>query len=200
MKNTLKRFSFIILLFSLLTSCNSETEEIIDKTNKTFSNGITMTVEKVNKETTSRGIFTNHNYGTSHSYTYSFSIKEGKINWDRGSGEPKHIIFHQDTTYISYLKNKVIKTKYTDSITNTTQYNHHSEIRAVFQQHIDKRYFFKLFGDDYWNDITPEHYNSVKKLSEEFSIPNDNELTLLPAPYELIKNDSIQTSPPTIIE
>ncbi|MEI6866142.1 hypothetical protein [Flavicella sp.] len=67
---------------------------------------------------------------------------------------------------------------YIDSIDNTTKYNYHSEIQEVFQKHIDERYFFKLFGNDFWVDIPSENYSFLKKSCEDYDIPSDNELSL----------------------
>jgi hypothetical protein len=141
-------------------------------------NGKHLVVEKITKETTSRGIITNHNYGTSHSFKYKLLLSKEDINWNSGSGEPKNILFCKDTIYIRYLKEKSIRTEYIDSVDNTTKYNYHSEIHEVFQKHIDKRYFFKLLGTDFWVDITSENYSSLKKSCDDYLIPNENELTL----------------------
>lgn len=170
--------SFVIILNCLFSSCNYNTEEMIDKTSILLPNGKHLVVEKTNKETTAVGVFTNHNYGMSHSFTYKISINPGDINWDGGSGEPKYITFCKDTTYIRYLQEKSIETEYTDSIDHTTKHNHHFEIREVFQKYIDDRYFFKLLGDDYWVEISSEDYFFVKKSGDEYYIPNDNEILL----------------------
>ena len=171
---------FVIILNFLFISCNYNAEEIIDKTSKILPNKKHLVVEKINKETTAVGIFTNHNYGTSHSFTYTFSVNPGDINWDGGSSEPKSILFCKDTTYVRYLKEKSIKVKYTDSIDGVIKDKHHFEIHEVFQKHIDERYFFKLLGNDYWAEISSENYSSIQKSCDEYLIPNDNELTLEP--------------------
>lgn len=178
-KFCLKKGTYLIVLLNcLVISCNYNTEEILDKTSKILPNGKHIVVEKSTKETTSRGVFTNHNYGTSHRYSYTFLMPKEDINWNGGSGEPKNILFCKDTIYVRYLKEKSIRTKYIDSTDNTTKYNYHSEIHEAFQKHIDERYFFKLFGDDFWVDITSENYSSVKKSCDDYHIPNDNELAL----------------------
>ena len=168
--------NLIALMFSicLFTSCNYDTQEVVNKTSKKFPNNITLSVEKITKETTSRGIFTNHNYGTSHNFTYSFFIKKKNIHWDGGSSEPKNILFYKNDIYVRYLEKKSIKE--VDSINDTN--NYHYEIQETFQKHIDERYFFKLFGDEYWIEISPKDYTYIKTHGEEYNIPNDNELSL----------------------
>lgn len=176
----------LVILNYVCSSCNYNAEETINKTSTLLPNGKHLVVEKINKETTSVGVFTHHNYGTSHSFTYTFSINPGNINWDGGSGEPKNILFCKDTTYIRYLKEKSIKVEYTDSIDDTITYNYHDEIQEVFQKHRDERYFFNLFGDAYWVEISSQNYSSVHKSCDEYPIPNDNELSLIP-----IANDQV---------
>ncbi|MDW7692638.1 hypothetical protein R9C00_12115 [Flammeovirgaceae bacterium SG7u.111] len=173
----LKSLLYILALF-ILTNCNYETEKSIDITSKILPNGMIMVIKKTNKETTATGMITKHNYGTSHSFRYNISFDHGDIIWEGGSGEPKNILFCKDTMYIRYLKEKSIKVEYTDSVDNTIKADYHYEIREVYQKHIDGRYFFKLFGDEYWVDIMPENYPHQREFCEEYPIPNDGELSL----------------------
>jgi hypothetical protein len=175
MKNKLL---FILTISYLLNSCNHTTEEIIDKTSNVLPNGKRLIVEKTNKETTSIGVFSKHNYGTSHQFTYKILINPGNINWSGGTAEPKQLIFKNDTTYIRYLKKKRIKIKYTDSLDGAIKYKHQFEIHPFFQKHIDNRYFFNILGDDYWMDISLNDYLDVKKNGDVYVIPNDNEYSL----------------------
>lgn len=174
-----EKVSFVVLFVSiLLSSCNFDTKEVIGITNKTLPNGVHITIEKSTRETTSRGIFTNHQYTSSHHFTYDLSIEKDNIEWEGGSGEPKNIIFCKDTIYIYSLKKKSIRTEYIDSLTNTTKSNHHYEIHNCYEKHVDKRYFFKLRGDDYWSEISPERYSFIEEHCDEYPVPNDNELSI----------------------
>lgn len=188
------QYTYVLLFIAsfLIINCTSETQETIDKTNKTLPNGKHLVIEKTTKKKKTIGYFSGHNYGTTRSFTYSFSIKQDKIDWDGGSGEPKKIIFHKDTVYIHYLKNKQQSITTIDSINNNTPITSYDEVLTpVYEKHIDKRYFFKLFGDDYWSEISPENYNEVKEISTEYDIPNDNELSLNYNLYEQQQKDSI---------
>lgn len=180
MKVNIKAFFIPILLISAIYGCSTETEKRIDITNKLFPNGKYITVKKTNEDKTSIGIFTKSNYGTKHSFSYEFSVDKGNLNWNGGSGEPKHILFCKDTTFVHSLKEKSIKIQYTDSIDNTIKYNYHYEIQDVFEKHIDERYFFKFFGDEYWVEISLENYLLKKESCDEYNILNDNELSLTP--------------------
>ena len=188
-----KHILLLIIVFSIIC-CTSETEETIDITNKTLPNGKHLIIEKTTKTSQSIGIISHHNYGTTRSFTYQFTIKQDKVDWSGGSGEPKKIVFHKDTTYVYYLKIKQQPIVTIDSANNNTPKTSYDEVLTpVYEKHIDNRYFFKLFGDDYWSEISANKYNEVRKLSTEYDIPNDNELILNYNPFELQQKDSIPT-------
>lgn len=178
MKLNIKSFFILLVAISAIYSCTTKTEKRIDKTNKLLPNGKYLMVEKINIDKTSIGVFTKNNYGTRHSFGYKFSVNKGNVNWNGGSSEPKHIIFCKDSTFIHSLKEKRIKVEYTDPVDNTVKYNHHYEIQDLFEKHMDERYFFKLFGNEYWVEISPDNYILKKESCEEYPIPNDNELSL----------------------
>ncbi len=162
----------------LFTCCRSKTTERIDITNTLLGNDKHLEVEKTNRSTTHRGIITNSDYGTSHSYSYKLTVNNGDINWDGGTAEPKHFLFCKDSIYIHYLKEKYISVKSKDSIGNMIEKDGYYAVQDVFEVYIDKRYFFKLFGDDYWVEVSSEKYNRQKESCTEYSIPNDNELSI----------------------
>ena len=174
----IKRGVYILLSVFMLYGCNHEEIEKIDKTSIILPNQKHLTIIKNNKETTSIGIITKHNYGTTHSYTYELEISPGNINWDGGTAEPKNIIFCEDITYIRFLKEKMIEVENTESTDSIATYSRYYENQEVYQEHIDNRYFFNLLGDDFWAEIDSEKYLSKKKLCKEYKIPNSNELSL----------------------
>ena len=184
----MKRISVLPLIACLLfSSCNSYTEKRTGITTNQLPNGKKLSVEKTSKETTEIGIITNHNYGTTHTFTYKVSINKNEINWDGGSAEPKYILFCKDTTYIRYLEEKRTEIEYKDSLSNSVKSNSYYEIKEFYQKLVDKRYFFKLFGKQYWINIPADAYNSKKKFCDEYIIPNDNELTLKPTSTDSTK-------------
>jgi len=141
---------------------------------KMLPNGQHLEVEKTNKETTSIGMITKHNYGTTHSFKYRIALDKMAIEWDGGSAEPKHLLFCKDTLYIHFLKNKWVEEEAIDSLHKTS--NNHYQIQDAYQVHIDERYFFNLLGDAYWVETTPDNYRKQKAICKEFEVPNDNEL------------------------
>lgn len=181
MKIYFKTITYTILLAFSVTvlSCKSSTEETTTEKSSVLPNGMRLTVLKKNKDITSIGILTGSNYGTTHTYTYNVLLHEPDINWSYGSGEPKNFLFCKDTTYIHYANKNSYPTTVKDSITNTTTTEYHYKVENVYQKHIDNRYFFNLFGDDFWLDITPERYNQIKNSCNEYAIPNDGELVVV---------------------
>ena len=186
----MKNILFAIFLLLCIISCTSETEVRTNEVNKILGNGKHLQVNKTTKVTTHTGIITHHNYGTTYRYNYTFTIDDGDINWLIGDGEPKTILFCTDTTYISLLTKKNIAINDTiDSLNINTSYR--KVVQQRFQQYIDERFFFNLFGDDYWIDIPAEKYYSKQKNCTEYDIPNDNELTL--PTLKSIQTDTLST-------
>ena len=174
----LKTLPFLLLIIIFTISCKTSTEISIDKSSTLLPNNEVIELEKENKDSKTFGSITNHYYGSSHRFTYKFKLKNANIKWNGGTAEPKHILFHKDSIFLSFLKDKTITTPYVDSITNETRNTYHNEVQKFYQKHIDKRYFFKLLGSDYWIDITEENYLRNIENGLECKIKNDNELIL----------------------
>ncbi|MGJ8733035.1 MAG: hypothetical protein ACSHW4_07810 [Cellulophaga sp.] len=169
----------ILLAFSVtILSCKSNTQESTTEKSSVLPNGMRLTVLKTNKDQTSIGILTGTNYGTTHTYKYNVLLHEPDVSWSFSSGEPKNFLFCKDTTYIHYVNKNNYPITVTDSVANTTATENNYKIESMYQKHVDNRYFFNLFGDDFWLDITPERYNEIKNSCEEYAIPNDGELTV----------------------
>ncbi len=184
MKKLIYALIFSFVLPFLFNSCRSKTTERIDITNRLLGNDKHLEVQKTNKSTTHRGIITNSNYGTSHSYSYKLTVNYGDVNWNGGTAEPKHLLFCKDSIYIHYLKEKYVPIQTKDSLGDSIKEDHYYEVQNVYEIYIDKRYFFKFFGDAYWLEISSEKYNLQKESCTEYSIPNDNELSILNTPID----------------
>lgn len=174
-KNTNSFFLLLLLCLLLSTSCTNETEETVNKTTTLLANTKKLMVEKTNKDTKSIGVFSGSNYGNTHKFTYSIKI-DNDASWYGGSKEPTNIIFCKDSIYLRSLKKTSVSTDTLDIETNETLTVTNTEIQEVFEKYIDKRYFFKLFGDDYWSDITAHEYELKNSTCVEFEVPNENEL------------------------
>ncbi|EZH72903.1 hypothetical protein ATO12_22505 [Aquimarina atlantica] len=179
MRNLIYKALCFTLIVGLFCNCTSKTEKNIDNTNILLGNKKHLVVQKINKTTNHVGILSKHNYRTTHHYEYEFTVDRGDVNWKGGSGEPKHILFCKDSIYLHYLKEKYVSIQ--DRDTTNSQIENHKDYKVVevFEVYIDNRYFFNLFGNDYWVEITPESYANKKITCDEYSIPNDNELSLI---------------------
>ncbi len=167
--------STILFLVLILSSCTlSSSKKIIEKTNRLLPNEKHLLVEKTNESSLLKGIFTGNIYDTIRCYTYKVVI-DNDVEWYGGSGEPKHILFCEGEMYLHSLKEKCITTKYYDSTNKKTKEKYKNEIQNVYEKYVDKRYFFKLMGEDFWTEIIPEKYIKLKNRCSEYEIPNDNE-------------------------
>ncbi|MBO0591084.1 hypothetical protein I2486_06655 [Cellulophaga sp. E16_2] len=167
-----------IAVIVLVAACKDTVKETVTKKSEMLPNGMHLTVEKTAIEKTSFGIFTNHNYGTSHRFKYRVAVDQESIEWDFGVGEPKHFLFCDKGVYIHYLNENSYTEEARDTINDTIEKVQVIKIENQYQKYIDERYLFKLFGDAYWVDVTAEEYASNKALCSEQAIPNDNELTI----------------------
>lgn len=178
MKISTFKIFFAITIVALFVSCKDEIKETVTKKSEILPNGMHLTIEKTDIRKTSLGLFTNHNYGTSHRFKYRVSVDQGSIDWDFGVGEPKHFLFCDKDVYIHYLNENSYTEESRDSITDISEEVHVIKIENQYQKYIDERYLFKLFGDAYWVDVTEEEYARNKAICSEQAIPNDNELTI----------------------
>ncbi len=177
----MKTLLFLCLLANLVvlvSSCDTETVSKTYVTDKQLPNGVVLSVEKTNKEHTQIGIFSKHNYGTTYSYSYQLTVEGIDAVWNGGSGEPKKLIFCQDSLFLLSYKEKLFTNDSLRKLDTTLAYESHYEVVEVFQKYVDNRYFFKLFGDAAWVSIPSGYYHCKKIRCQEYDVPNDNELSL----------------------
>ena len=194
MKNT-KKLVYIIISV-LIISCTTETKTNTNKTIKQLTDNKLIEVTKTEKTATHKGIFTGHNYGTTHSFTYQFTINKNEVIWkDKGSAVPKKILFCGDTTYVNCLQKKSVP--YQKFPSDTTM-SYKDTIVKKYHKFIDNRYFLKWFGTYSWLEISKEKYNSKKANCKEYSIPTDNDYKKIInkknnyiAHYEILKDSVI---------
>ena len=135
-----------------------------------------LVVEKTTNEHSHIGVFTNHDYGKTKSYSYKLKIDN--INWNGESGEPKNILFCDGATYLYSYQEKSINNNSLRKMDSTIAYESYDTVVEVYQKHIDERYFFSQLGSEYWVTVLAKEYTSKKKTCNEYSVPNDGELTL----------------------
>ncbi|WP_158974854.1 hypothetical protein [Cellulophaga sp. L1A9] len=178
MNSSFYKIFLVITVVVSFAACNDTVKETVTKRSEILPNGMHLTIEKTDIKKTSFGIFTNHNYGTSHRFKYRVAVDKGSIDWDFGVGEPKHFLFCNKGVYIHYLNENSYTEEVRDTINDTIEEVRVIKIENQYQKYIDERYLFKLFGDAYWVDVSEEEYARNKALCSEQEIPNDNELTI----------------------
>ncbi len=184
-------FNFVILsslVFLSMTACDSKTKESINRKSVDLGGNQRIVITQKFKTTRYRGKLTGTDYGTKTSFDYTFKVLPGGIKWRGKSSVPKHLLICKNTYYLHFMYKRGF-TKDTSNIdmeklrkTNYKKYAKYKHTIVAFRVideysvHVDKRYFFKWFGDQYWNSIKKSVYENAKKTCQEKSIPNFNDL------------------------
>lgn len=176
---SMKTKILLIIVVLFLISCTTQEEISTNVTSELLSNNRLIEVLKTEKTSTSTGIITHSNYGTTYSFEYQFTVDKNAVIWkNKGSAIPKKIVFCNDTTYVKYLRKKSIAYQKVESDTITrTMYK--DTIVTMHEAFIDNRYFFKLFGDSFWTIVDEDKYDARKAKYTEYEIPNDNDFELI---------------------
>lgn len=171
------KYYFSITILLVFISCTTKTEINTNVTSKQLAKNKLLAVQKTEKTDSRKGIFSNHEYSSSYSYNYQFTINDNEVIWqDKGSAVPKNILFSEDTVYINYVEKKSVPYQ---QAANDTIARYKDSIVTKYDQFIDNRYFFKWFGEFSWQSITLEKYNKKILNGTEYSIPNDDDLKYL---------------------
>jgi hypothetical protein len=153
------------LFFLALPNCTTKTEVYESQLAKEFKNGQTIFVKRTDELTRSYGALTGHLYGENHSFRFQFTIEPSEIEWTGLSGEaPKHILYCGDDLFLKTTMEQVN----TDSVTQTITI---VQIPGYYKN-VDKRYFFKLFGEQYFVIADSLEYQSKKINCQEEHVPN----------------------------
>ncbi len=177
----IKFSSFISISFTLifLNACNTEIKSKSYKTKVELPNGKLLEVVKTNSTKEYYGILTNHHYTTDYTYNYKFTVNNDDVFWDGLSSVPKKILFAQGVIYAYSLKENFVPRAIDSIHKNKESLKIEKDsilIERVYEKFKDERYFFKQFGKASWITIKLEEYEKIKKMGQEFDIPNDNEL------------------------
>jgi len=162
------RFAELVIVLGLFfgsIGCTTKTEVYESQLNKEFKNGQTIFVKRTDEVSRSYGAITGHLYGESHNFRYQFTINPDEIVWNGMSREvPKKIIFCKDNLYLKSNTEQVT----TDSVTQAITVS----MVPGYYKNVDKRYFFKLFGDQYFVVVDSTEYQSKKINCQEEDVPN----------------------------
>jgi hypothetical protein len=157
---------FLLFLLSVSICCTTKKTEVYEsQQNKEFKNGQTIFVKRTDELTRSYGAVSGRLYGEEHKFRYQFTINPTEVVWNGLLGEvPKKILYCGN---ILYLKTSMEQVS-TDSVTQTVSVN----TSPGYYKNVDKRYFFKWFGEQYFVMIDSLEYQSKKISCQEEDVPN----------------------------
>ncbi len=95
----LRNLSLSLLLLIGLASCSTETKIRVHVSRKHLDNGMLLSVSKRDSTTKYRGVLSGHDYGTDHTFEYSFQL-DGNILWEGYSAEPKDLVVCAETMFL----------------------------------------------------------------------------------------------------
>ncbi len=168
MKSIIKQLLLNLLIVFSIGSCSCSTKESKKEWTSEAADGYLLRVKKIDSYTSHKGILTGIDYGTSHSYRYSFKLSPGRIYWEGDGTMPKELIICRDELYVNYYR-------------ETYQLQSDKQIYSVqsqYAKHVDKRYFFKLLGEQYWVDAMEEDHKKAKDC-KKLAIPNEGEFKMI---------------------
>ena len=172
-----KLFFLGVISLLIFSNCETKTKTTVNKQTIALGNTAYLTIQKTNIDRTSIGVFSRHNYGTSHFFKYDLHIDKNDIRWQGSMSEPKEVSLYKDNVFLKLLEEKLITNTVKDTLKDSIITRHNYQVKKAYLKHIDKRYFFKLFGDAFWLNIDSTTYHNAKLKGKAFVIPNDNEFS-----------------------
>jgi hypothetical protein len=172
----MRNIAWGLSIASLMIACTSHTVSSENFTAIGLDNGKIMRVEKTNNTTIQKGMLTGHVYGETLSYRYKITVNKNEVIWDGGSSVPQQILFSNQGVCIHFFREDSHQRELA-SQDGKAHYEIIKTVVPVYERFVDERYFFKLFGEYHWIEISPETYQKMKESGAYFPIPNGNELT-----------------------
>lgn len=158
------RPSYLAALLLLLAACSHDTSVYQSKFSKKYQNGKSIDVVREDEVTQWTGMITHANYGRTETFTYKFNIEPDDYKWEGLANQaPLALIFCGDDTF---LKTTLRTIKY-DSLYGEGQVKD----TTIYFKNVDKRYFFKLFGEQYFTESDSATYHQVKTKCSEVPVP-----------------------------
>ena len=150
----------------ILISCRTNTETHVLKLSKTYSNGKTVDLVREDSYTKYTGILSGIHWGDNHSFTYTLVINPDNYKWVGATGQfPSKLLFCKEDVF---LKIKEERVKIDTSSINATPLIIDT---SVYYKNIDNRYFFDLFGDQYFVPTDSNEYAIYRRLGVEEIVP-----------------------------
>ncbi len=158
------RLSALPALLFVLSMCHTDTEIYRSTFRREYKNGKSIEVIREDQIKTRTGLITGTNSGTTDEFTYQFTIKPDDYKWQGYINQaPLALIFCEDQAYMRATE-RVYRydSLYSDG---------HFKDTTLYFKNVDKRYFFKLFGDQYFEAMDSVAYLESKTKCSEVTIP-----------------------------
>jgi len=153
----------LYLLVIFIISCSTKVTYTYEKFTKSYPDAKRVDVTVTFSSTEYTGLLSGHRYDNTESYSYSFQLSPGRIKW-KNNGEPKRFVFCNNNVYLKYM---VSSSNYDDTLEKVI-----TKVSARYNIHQDDRYFFKLFGEQSWINISESKYRRYAEKCTEENIPN----------------------------
>lgn len=178
----LVRLSFVYLGGVSLSACTCETVERDYVWHAVAANGMPLVVEKSDRITQRRGMLTNTDYGSTHTFTYKLHMDTDYLTWYGGDSEPKSLLFCGEQILLRSLRKRYVPMIISDagapsSATTTSVEKPTTVVAEEVERFVDERYFWRMFGETTWVREDPSVYHQNKPACLETMVPNDNELS-----------------------
>jgi hypothetical protein len=155
---------WLMLLCIAVFSCTTKTEVYESQMNREFKNGQTIFVKKTDEVSRLVGRISGHLWNERHTFRYQFTTEPDEVEWQGLLGEvPKSVLYCNTELYLKTTTEHVV----TDTIRQITS----TIAEPNYYRHVDKRYFFKLFGDQYFVMIDSVVYQTKTAACSEEYVP-----------------------------
>jgi hypothetical protein len=159
-RNALMFFGFALLTLS----CTDSTEVYHSTKVKEMKNGKTIVIDRTDELTRTYGAISGHLYGESHQFAHELSVKPNGLLWKSVQREtPKGIVDCKSGFFLRSNMEELSTDSVTQVVTRVT--------KSGFYKSVDKRYFFKLFGDQYFVTVDSMEYYASTLQCQEQSLP-----------------------------
>jgi hypothetical protein len=159
------RFTYIFVLI-ILISCETKTETFNSHFLKEYGGGKSIDVLREDSYSKTYGIISHKQYGEDHSFRYEFVLQPDDHKWIGSSRQiPKKILFCRDEILLLVTEQR--------TIIDTANLEAEPVLKdtVIYYQNNDKRFFFKLFGEQHFEPVDRSIYFERRSRGKEESIP-----------------------------
>jgi hypothetical protein len=154
----------MLSLLFLLVACSSNTDVYTSTFHQSYDNGRSIEVVREDRVTKWKGLLTGTNYGETNNFDYSFTTEPDGYEW-RGltNQAPLALIFCGDETFLKVTERVVER----DSLYGPVNLAD----KMFYFKNVDERYFFKLFGQQYFVASDSIQYQESLAKCGEVPVP-----------------------------